>query len=102
MGAAVGAKLSSTPTSNVPLPEKLPTRMQSTKSAAAKYHVAFSKKLVVRCTPPIWLGALETVGKSSSLGVLDQNHCPQQEAHNQNNDGQKSSHGLRFKCCAAF
>ncbi len=47
-------------------------------------------------------GALESGGESSSFGVLDQNHCPQEEADNQNDDGQKGDHVQMFKSYAAF
>lgn len=45
---------------------------------------------------------LESGGKSSSFGVLDQNHCPQKEADNQDDDGQKYNHVQLFKSFAAF
>jgi len=79
MGAAVGAKLSSTPTSNEPLPAKLPTRMQSTNNAAAKYHVAFSKKLVVRCTPPIWLAPWNPLASHPPLGFWTKITAPKRK-----------------------
>ena len=46
--------------------------------------------------------ALESSGESSSFGVLDQNHCPQKEADNQDNDGQKYDHVQLFKSFSAF
>ena len=47
-------------------------------------------------------GSLESSGESSPLGILDQNHCPQQEADNQNDDGKESGHVQFFKSYAAF
>ena len=99
---AVGAKLSSTPTSRDPLPAKLPTRMHNTKRDTANTHVAFSRKFVVRWTPPIWLAPWNPVASPPPLGILDQNHCPQQEADNQNDDGKESGHVQFFKSYAAF
>ena len=47
-------------------------------------------------------GSLESGGESSPLGVLDQNHCTQEEADNQDDDGKESGHVQLFKSFAAF
>ena len=75
--------------------------MHSTKRATANTHVAFSRKLVVRWTPPIWL-APGIRWRVLPLGVLDQNHCTQEEADNQDDDGKESGHVQLFKSYAAF
>ena len=77
--AGVGAKLSSTPTSKEPLPAKLPTKMQRTNKATAKNQVDFSRKLVVRWTPPIWLAPWNPVASPPPLGFWTKITAPKRK-----------------------